>query len=171
MPEELEQAKQEYLDKYKIYKDKYINWLKESKGTIFKINVPPSFHMCDGFEGDSGTTYFGGYCKIIGENDGDPIVRYMHMDLVVHQNHFYPDQKMLNYVKYYVNIHNFTGYTYESLIDLIDRPANKSELIPFIKDIMDDDYELKGYMVDSKDIENNTPPWWKNHSKDEKYIR
>ena len=92
------------------------------------------------------------------------------MDIIARNNIFYPEQKMLNNVRYYVNIHNFTGYSYSDLMDIIDRPINESELIPFVKDIMDDDYELRGYMVNSEDIENNTPPWWRTHSRDEKII-
>ena len=72
--------------------------------------------------------------------------------------------------RYYVNVHNFTGYSYSDLMDIIDQPVNESELIPFVKDIMDDDYELRGYMVNSEDIKNNTPPWWRNHSRNEKFI-
>lgn len=167
MPEELVQAKQEYLDKYKIYQDKYIKWLKDTKGMIFKIKVPPTFHTHNPFEGDSYTTYNGGYCKIVGENYDEhivkPIVRYMHMDLNVRQNFFFQEQKMLNTVRYYVNVHNFTGYTYESLMnEVIDMPVDESELIPFVKGVMDDDYEIEGYMVSLEDIENNTPPWFKN---------
>lgn len=170
MPEELEQAYQEYMDKYNIYKDKYISWLKESKGTIFKLKELPSYHKNNPFEGDSSTTYFGGYCRVSGENQGSPVVRFMHMDIVVRNNIFYPEQKMLNNTRYYVNIHNFKGYSYSDLMAIIDRPVNESELIPFVKDIMDDDYELRGYMVNSEDIKNNTPPWWRNHSRNEKFI-
>lgn len=170
MPEELEQAYQEYMDKYNTYKDKYISWLKESKGTIFKLKELPSYHTNNPFEGDNSTTYFGGYCRVSGEKQGNPIVRFMHMDIIVRNNIFYPEQKMLNNVRYYVNIHNFTGYSYSDLMTIIDRPINESELIPFVKDIMDDDYELSGYMVNSEDIKNNTPPWWRNHSRNEKFI-
>ena len=92
------------------------------------------------------------------------------MDTVVRQNMLFPDQEMLNNVRYYVNIHNFTGYTYESLMDIIDDKVDEEDLIPFVKDIMDDDYELRGYMVNIEDVENNTPPWWRRHSRDEKYI-
>lgn len=162
MPEELQQLYQNYVGSFKIYQKKYINWLKETKGMIFKLKVPPTFHTNNPFEGDSLTVYNGGFCKIIGEHFGRPIVRYMHMDLHTHQNHFYPDEKLLNYTKYYVNVHNFTGYTYESLMDIIERPACKSELIPFVKDIMNDDYEIKGYMVHIDEIENNIKPWEKN---------
>ena len=162
MPEELQQLYQNYVDRFKIYQENYINWLKETKGTIFKLKVPHTFHGNNPFEGDSLTVYNGGFCKIIGEHFDRPIVRYMHMDLHTHQNHFFPDQKLLNYTKYYVNVHNFTGYTYESLMDIIERPACKSELIPFVKDIMNDDYELRGYMVPIDDIENNIKPWEKN---------
>lgn len=161
MPEELEQAKQEYIDKYNVFKDKYISWLKKSKGTIFKLVVPSVWHTSNPFEGDTETKYYGGFCSIIGEQYSNPIVRYMHMDLVVHQNPLFPDQNVLNYARYYVNIHNYTGYTYSSLIDIIDRPATEDELIPFVKDIMCDDYEIRGFMVDSEDIKNNTPPWQK----------
>ena len=171
MPEELKQAEEEYLDKYKTYVNKYVNWLKESKGTVFRLKGQPSFHTSNCWEGDSHTTYFGGYCKIVGEGkNGQPIVRHMRMDLVVSYNPFYPDQKMLNNTRYYVNIHNYTGYSYESLMDIIESPVPESEVIPFVKDIMDDDYELKGYMVDPEDVTNNTPPWWRRHSRDEKYI-
>lgn len=170
MPEELEQAYQEFIDKYNVYKEKYVSWLKETKGTIFKLKELPSFHTNNPFEGDSFTRYFGGYCKVSGENLGKPIVRLIHMDVCTRQNHFWPNQKMLNMTRYYVNVHNFTGYSYSDLMDIIDRPVNESELIPFVKDIMDDDYELRGYMVNSEDIKNNTPPWWRNHSRNEKFI-
>ena len=170
MPEEVKQAYQEYVDKYNTYKEKYISWLKESKDIIFKIKPVPSLHSNSLFEGDSLTRYSNGYGKVIGEKNGNPIVRYMHMDIVVRQNTLFPDQGILNSTRYYVNIHNYTGYTYESLMDIIDDKVNESELIPFVKDIMNDDYELKGYMVDPDDVVNNTPPWWKRHSREEKYI-
>ena len=162
MPEELNKLYQNYVDSFKIYQEKYIKWLKETKGIIFKLRVPPTFHSNNALEGDSLTVYNGGFCKIVGEDSDRPIVRYMHMDLHNHQNLFCPDDKLLNYTKYYVNVHNFTGYTYESLIDIIERPACKSELIPFVKDIMNDDYEIKGYMVHIDEIENNIKPWEKN---------
>lgn len=171
MPEELKQAYQDYVDKYNTFKNKYISWLKETKGTVFKLKSIPSFHSNNPFEGDSVTTFNNGYCKIIGEKNGNPIVRYMHMDTVVRRNVLWPDQGILNNTRYYINIHNYTGYTYESLMDIIGDKVNESDLIPFVKDIMDDDYELKGYMVDSDDVVNNTPPWWRKHSRDEKYIR
>lgn len=168
--EEKEQAYQEFTDKYNIYKDKYISWLKESKGTIFRLKNFPSYHFNNPFEGDSSTTYYGGFCKIIGEKYGHPIVRYMHMDVVVKQNMLFPNQEILNNTRYYVNIHNYTGYTYETLMDIIDDKVDEEDLIPFVKDIIDDDYELKGYMVKIEDVENNTPPWWRTHSRDEKII-
>ena len=170
MPEEVKQAYQEYVDKYNTYKEKYISWLKETKGFVFRLKDIPSYHFHDPFEGDSSTTYNCGFCKIIGENHGKPIVRYMHMDIVVRQNMLFPDQEILNNTRYYVNIHNFTGYTYESLMDIIGDKVDEEDLIPFVKDIMNDDYELKGYMVDPEDVKNNTPPWWRRHSREEKYI-
>lgn len=168
--EELKQAYQDYLDKYNTYKEKYISWLKETKGTVFRLKDIPSYHFNNPFEGDSVITFNDGYCKIIGEKNGNPIVRYMHMDTVSRWNVFWSDEKMLNNTGYYVNIHNFTGYTYESLMDIIDDKVDEEDLIPFVKDIMDDDYELKGYMVSIEDVENNTPPWWRTHSRDEKII-
>lgn len=168
--EELKQAYQDYLDKYNTYKEKYISWLKETKGTVFRLKDIPPYHFNNPFEGDSVITFNDGYCKIIGEKNGNPIVRYMHMDTVARGNVFCPDEKMLNNTRYYVNIHNFTGYTYESLMDIIGDKVDESDLIPFVKDIMDDDYELKGYMVSIEDVENNTPPWWRIHSRDEKII-
>ena len=47
-------------------------------------------------------------------------------------------------------------------MDIIERPACNSELIPFVNDIMNDDYELSGYMMHVDDIINNIKPWMKN---------
>lgn len=161
MPEELEQLYKNYIDSFNIYQENYINWLKETKGKIFKLKNIPSFHTNDGLNGDSNTIFFDGYCKIIGEyeNTERPIVRLMHMDLCVSENVFYPEDKMLNRTRYYVNAHNFTGYTYSSLMDIIDKPLNESEIIPFVKDIMNDDNELVGYMISGESIKNNIKYW------------
>ena len=167
MPEELNKLYQNYIDSFKNYQEKYINWLKETKGTIFKLKVPPTafhsaFYVNNPFESDSLTICNDGFCKIIGENSGRPIIRFMHMDLYNYQNFFFPDQKILDHTKYYVSVHNDTDYTYESLMDIIERPACNSEIIPFVNDIMNDDYELRGYMMHVDDIINNIKPWMKN---------
>lgn len=83
----------------------------------------------------------------------------MHMDGVSSRSPFYTDE---NWFRYYVSVRNFTGYSYESLIDIIDGPATEEELIPFVVDIMNADYELNGYLIDPENIKNNVKPWMRN---------
>lgn len=156
IPKEITEAYKEYIFKYEVYKKKFISWLKETKGTIFKLKDEQPYHTCNSFEGAASTTFFGGYCKIEDDESGRLVVRLMHMDGVSSWNHFYHDE---NWFRYSVSVRNFTGYSYESLMNIIDRPATEEELIPFVTDIMSERYEIDGYFLNAEDIKNNRKPW------------
>ena len=152
---EIENLKQEYLRKS-------IELIKKNKEKIFSIALLDSFHTNDPFEGDSSTTYYSGYLRIVDEQEnGRLIVRLVHDDIVVRNNHIYPNQEALNYCKHYIRFKNWTGYGWSSLVDLIGDVVEDDKLLPFFKDILYSDDELVGYMVNTEDIEKNIKPWLK----------
>ena len=152
---EIENFKQEYLRKS-------VELIKKNKDKIFSIAPLDSFHTNDPFEGDSSTTYYDGYIRIVSEQEnGCLLVRLVHDDIVVHTNQMFPNQKMLNYCKHYIRFKTWTGYDWFSLVDLIGDVVEDDKLLPFFKDILYSDDELVGYMVNTEDIEKNIKPWIK----------
>lgn len=59
---EIENFKQEYLRKS-------VELIKKNKDKIFSIVPLDSFHTTVPFEGDSSTTYYDGYLRIVGEQE------------------------------------------------------------------------------------------------------
>ena len=151
--EQIREYKKEYLKKS-------VELIKANRDKVFSIAPQESYHYCDPFEGDSGTTYFEGYVRIAGEqSDGNPLVRIVHADIIVHMNHFYPDQKALNNCKRYIKFNTWTGYSWDSLVDLVGDVVDEDKILPFFKDILYSDDKVVGYMMKEEDIRNNIKPW------------
>ena len=152
---EIENFKQEYLRKS-------VERIKKNKDKIFSIAPLDSFHTTVPFEGDSSTTYYDGYLRIVGEQENlRLVVRLVHDDIVFRNNFMYPDQQAFHYCKHYIRFNTWTGYGWFSLVDLIGDVVEDDKLLPFFKDILYSDDELVGYMVNTEDIEKNIKPWIK----------
>ena len=150
MRKELDELRTDYLNKATAL-------FKENENKIFRLKRE-IFHYNYVLDPEVSTTYYDGYIKIIGHREnGQPIVRLMHIDLRVN-GYMFEEKK----ARYYVNVHNFYGYTYSSLIDFIDDCVDdESELPQFVLDVLNDDYEIDGYIVHIDEVQNNIKPWEK----------
>jgi len=146
------------------FANKAVELIKEKKDCIFLLNlddVPMVRHSHNIFEGDSSDRVIRGWVGIVGtvEKTKRPLVRIVDADILRRANIFYPDQKMLNNERVCVRANTWTGYTWESLINLVGDTVDDSDIPPLFRELLYNDECFDTYEMTQEAVDNMRTPW------------
>lgn len=151
--------KREYADKCRKYIERHISSIFRCRQEFHHFNHILSTEYC---EAGSTDLIVGAYGKITGfKEDGEPLVRLLSLEKLANFGFFTGKSDYA----VTVNLRNWTGYTYESIAEILDDfVEDESKLSDFILDSFykdDTDMTSGKWKITMDDFNNNIRPWVK----------